>query len=496
MTAADGASACTLNHLMFLWRAQEESESALLCHTCEFVCHLSLALRRWNNIDQYLTPPSLSSICTPCRYPFLSSMSHSYQNLELGERTSLSGRSSSGSNYDSEPSLLRQYRTVITALGAVAVVCIVGIAVYASRSTTLATAAGPLLSSSTAEYDTAAVTLSLSEKRSNEDKKFSNEDKKSSGGLEISAAAAVSSEQVCLDPNYTKVTLKLANEMTMAGLFPDLKGERKFEASDVIRVGNHYLVVYDNLYQIGKINQQLDFHSSANELLNSNPERSGDSGFEAIVYDEPTGTFYVVIEAELDPSSDKFHRANIASAASDQDRSKLEESPDASAGQFHATIEEVEFHEDSKEYKLKDKCKTEFKFISGNKGFEGAAHVNQGDEGGIVFMGLCEGNFWYVHCDSSCFLEFAGDSHIALFSHFQRGWQTWSSSRQRTHRSHAQARRDRLRALRLGDGLPARAAEAGCVRGLLRSRGSTDRRREERLPHRGDVTGIVPGVAG
>jgi hypothetical protein len=310
-------------------------------------------------------------------------MSHSYQNLELGERASLSGRGSGG--YESEPSLLKQYRTVITAIGAVAVVCLVGVVAYSSRSTTLATAAGPLLSSSatTSDFDAAATTLSLAEKKSS----------KSSENEKGELSAPLSAEAVCLDPNYTKVTLKLANEMTMAGLFPDLKGERKFEASDVIRVENHYLVIYDNLYQIGKIHQQLDFHNTANVLLNSNPERKGDSGFEAIVYDEPSGVFYVVIEAELE-AGDKFHRAHIDSVSSDKDREKLESSPSAEA-QFHATIEEVEFHEDSKEYKLKDKCKTQFKFISGNKGFEGAAHVNQGEDG-IIMMGLCEGNFWSV----------------------------------------------------------------------------------------------------
>lgn len=175
----------------------------------------------------------------------------------------------------------------------------------------------------------------------------------------------------------------------------------------MIRVGDHYLVVYDNLYQIGKIHQQLDFHSSANILMNSDPERVGDSGFEAIVYDEPTGVFYVVIEAEL-LEHDDFHRAHIDSVSSDQDPSVEAQVPDVKQGQFHAFIEEVEFHEDSKEYKLKAKCRSQFKFISGNKGFEGAAHINQ--NGDLLMMGLCEGNF----CEGGKRGRQAGNGRIVL----------------------------------------------------------------------------------
>ena len=62
-------------------------------------------------------------------------------------------------------------------------------------------------------------------------------------------SALPSFQNVCVDPNYTRVTLKTATESTMVALFDDLHGEKKFEASDVIPVGHNFLVVFDNSFR-------------------------------------------------------------------------------------------------------------------------------------------------------------------------------------------------------------------------------------------------------
>lgn len=145
-------------------------------------------------------------------------MSHTYQNLELGERASLSGRTSddaASSSYEDEPSLFRQYRTWLTGLGVVGVVCLVGCVAFASRpattaATTTTAAAGPLLAATTVdEFDsTAASSFVLSSSSAGSSKSLD----KAHKSAELATATA---EAICLDPDYTKVTLKTANEMTM-----------------------------------------------------------------------------------------------------------------------------------------------------------------------------------------------------------------------------------------------------------------------------------------
>jgi len=229
---------------------------------------------------------------------------------------------------------------------------------------------------------------------------------------------------VCSHPDYSRTTLKTATESTMVALFSDLHGEKKFEASDVIPLENDYLVVYDNLYYIGKVERTMQFHGPGNSLLHSSPRREGDSGFEALVYIKERQSFLLVVESE-EKKHDPFHGASIglkkvnttkegeaAGRALDDgkgDGDKDEDKEDDTT--FHAIIEEVKMpflvenadsergHDDRSSapgskhhgYELHERCPTEFTFSSGNKGFEGAVHVMHDDE--IVLLGLCEGNF-------------------------------------------------------------------------------------------------------
>jgi len=111
----------------------------------------------------------------------------------------------------------------------------------------------------------------------------------------------------CSSPLFTHETLKLLHEEPIQRLAADRgsKGEdllADFEASG-IRFSvdsSDYYVVFDNSFYIGKFSSELDFHhhasrGSTNKLLpwpGKDPEE--ESGFEAITYNESSGTFLVV----------------------------------------------------------------------------------------------------------------------------------------------------------------------------------------------------------
>ena len=94
---------------------------------------------------------------------------------------------------------------------------------------------------------------------------------------------------------YTKVTLKSVLDRAIYGLFApgDTIGESKFEASDVIRVGEQFYVVCDSSWSILRLSESLEMLSHANTLVRADdafvlPE--GDSSFEAIIHDNRSKT--------------------------------------------------------------------------------------------------------------------------------------------------------------------------------------------------------------
>lgn len=52
-------------------------------------------------------------------------------------------------------------------------------------------------------------------------------------------------ESICESKDWRKQSLKLIKEVPFAGLFPDLQGESKFEASGLVQVNGTYYVVFD-----------------------------------------------------------------------------------------------------------------------------------------------------------------------------------------------------------------------------------------------------------
>ncbi len=54
-----------------------------------------------------------------------------------------------------------------------------------------------------------------------------------------------SKKSICEQTDWRKQSLKLVKEIPFAGLFQDLQGESKFEASGLVHVNDTYYVVFD-----------------------------------------------------------------------------------------------------------------------------------------------------------------------------------------------------------------------------------------------------------
>eukprot|EP00525_Craspedostauros_australis_P000221 CAMPEP_0198124992 /NCGR_PEP_ID=MMETSP1442-20131203/41507_1 /TAXON_ID= /ORGANISM="Craspedostauros australis, Strain CCMP3328" /LENGTH=386 /DNA_ID=CAMNT_0043784517 /DNA_START=110 /DNA_END=1270 /DNA_ORIENTATION=+ len=169
-------------------------------------------------------------------------------------------------------------------------------------------------------------------------------------------------EDDCNSGDYRKRTLKLAYEVPMVSLFRDMKGQRKHEASDVIKVDDTIYAVCDSSWAIAKFSDTLPPLGWENTLMGDPRRESDDSGYEAIVHE--AGTFYVIRESIQMTERDKFHAI-------------IEELRDLSP----------------KNYTISKQCPSEFEFEGDSKGFEGAIAVRDLDFE-VVMLGLCEGN----HC--------------------------------------------------------------------------------------------------
>ena len=112
-------------------------------------------------------------------------------------------------------------------------------------------------------------------------------------GMILKAKASVPhTGEYCLGSGaktYTKTTLKRIVDRPIAGLltYEASAGESKFEASDVIRLGEQFFAVCDSSWSILKLSEDLPLLSHANRLIHHDdsftPPDDEDSGFEAIM---------------------------------------------------------------------------------------------------------------------------------------------------------------------------------------------------------------------
>jgi hypothetical protein len=167
----------------------------------------------------------------------------------------------------------------------------------------------------------------------------------------------------CNDGHYSKRTMKRAYELPFSALYRDHKGQRKYEASSVVVVGNSAYAVCDSSWAISKFDTTLTPFASGNIQLGNVHREDEDSGYEALFHAD--GIFYVVRES-IKLSDEKFH----------------------------AVIEELDLGE--LDYSIKTKCSTEFSFEGDSKGFEGAIMLRDLNNE-LLVLGLCEGN----HCSET-----------------------------------------------------------------------------------------------
>jgi hypothetical protein len=177
----------------------------------------------------------------------------------------------------------------------------------------------------------------------------------------------------CSDGDYSKRTLKLANELPFASLFRDHKDQRKFEASSVVIVNDTAYAVCDSSWAISKFDTKLEPFSEINLQIGDPDREAADSGYEAIFHIEGD-KFYVVRESVHHGTRkrDKHHKKRPLAG-------------------YHAIIEELVIQGD--DYRVVEQCSTELEFEGTSKGFEGAIPIYDLNHE-LVVLGLCEAN----HC--------------------------------------------------------------------------------------------------
>ena len=96
----------------------------------------------------------------------------------------------------------------------------------------------------------------------------------------MTTAPTLSSKHTtCEDGEYSKRTLKMAYELPFVSLFPDTKGQKKFEASSVIVVDDFAYAICDSSWAVSKFDVALAPFDPANvQIGDPNREDDEDSG--------------------------------------------------------------------------------------------------------------------------------------------------------------------------------------------------------------------------
>uniref|UniRef100_A0A383W8D3 Uncharacterized protein n=1 Tax=Tetradesmus obliquus TaxID=3088 RepID=A0A383W8D3_TETOB len=168
----------------------------------------------------------------------------------------------------------------------------------------------------------------------------------------------------CDTLEFRKSLLTMIKEMPFVGLFGDIKGQTKFEASGMTvapQGGRDWLwIVFDNLLAIGRVDEHFEFRDKRNQLVGETGE---DSQFEGLTYVASTGHFFAV-----------------------------EELYDEEAHAMEPYTHEIEMSADGSTYTTIQRCPVHYAFEHENKGFEGL-HYHEDAHGHKYLLGLCEGNF-------------------------------------------------------------------------------------------------------
>jgi hypothetical protein len=174
-------------------------------------------------------------------------------------------------------------------------------------------------------------------------------------------------------------SLELITESKIHLLLPGCDADSRLEASGLIDREGRFLVVFDNLSQVGNIEVTLS-PGGSNEWLS---QRDGATGFEDIAYEEVSRRYYLLIETVPVPG-----------------------------GAFQAEV--IEYDEG---FNQLVSHRLPFDFDRANKGFEGIACVRR--EGQEYLLALCEGN----RCNGGSAGRKPGGGRIQVFRRTAQGWE-------------------------------------------------------------------------
>mmetsp|Transcript_34838 Transcript_34838/g.107001 ORF Transcript_34838/g.107001 Transcript_34838/m.107001 type:complete len:424 (-) Transcript_34838:76-1347(-) len=222
--------------------------------------------------------------------------------------------------------------------------------------------------------------------------------------------------------NYRKQTMKAVHDSPVASLFEyaDLKGEAKFEASDVVKIGDYFYTICDSSWAIIRVHDSLPMRSVMNSHV-GDPQHGfdeGESGFEGIFHDATESGLYVVREAV-----DVSDRYDTDFPEDGPDGRRLGLAAKTDDPKYHAIVMQVWMPPpeagSSTSYSVLDACESEYMFDGDSKGFEGAQSV-RGADGVLYVLGLCEGN----HCRSGSKGKDTGNGKVVIMAREETGGPT------------------------------------------------------------------------
>lgn len=192
-------------------------------------------------------------------------------------------------------------------------------------------------------------------------------------------------DESCHTKKQRSTTLKLIREAAFSGLFEDLKGQLKFEASGVACAGSckkeeKYYAVFDSSMSLGYMDASFSFRGVGNRLIG---EKQEESQFEGIAYVPENDTFLLLQESlPIEREGETIYKPHTITA---------------------------KIRKDLSGYDIIDRCKVDFELTHENKGFEAIAYTR--DENGTpLLLGMCEGN----HCQGGKVGRDAGNGKIIV----------------------------------------------------------------------------------
>ena len=167
--------------------------------------------------------------------------------------------------------------------------------------------------------------------------------------------------------DWRKISLKTVTAQPIAGLLENLRGESKFEASDVAVVGEDIYVAFDNLESYGIFHKRLNHMSKKNRLVG---HMGDESQYEGFTYRSKTGTFLATVEAEEDKNNNTTNDDDNHNNSSIRNKDGHQHAPPT---YFVPAVHEVRLvhndeHPENDSVEFIRECRVDFRLKRKNKG--------------------------------------------------------------------------------------------------------------------------------